>query len=200
MARVDYHTYIESDEWKFKAKAMRWIAGNRCQVCNSSGKRLDTHHRTYDNLGNETPSDLIVLCEDCHEMYHETSKQVKFERTLDLFGVERMEKYLEEIKNANTFMLGEIDKAMHGKQVNVVGVVTSIQPRRSQAGNPMAFVRIVDIQAEREVIVFPRTYDTYRSLLTEGHLILVRGKVDAQGSHPKILADTISNELSSYAT
>lgn len=65
----EYEQYLKSQEW---AAMRRWAlerAENRCQVCNSE-KRLDVHHRTYERLGHEWPSDLTVLCRDCHELYH----------------------------------------------------------------------------------------------------------------------------------
>ncbi len=63
----------------------------------------------------------------------------------------------------------------------------------------MAFVEIEDIQTSREVVVFPRTYTAHKNLLAEGNLILVRGKIDAQdGRQIKIIADTITNEFTSY--
>lgn len=110
-----------------------------------------------------------------------------------------IQRYLADIKSANTVMLGELDESMHGKQVNVAGVVISVRLHQSKKGEAMAFVEIEDTQATRELVVFPRTYAAHKELLTEGRLILVRGKVDAQeGRPPKILADSITNELTSY--
>lgn len=110
-----------------------------------------------------------------------------------------IQKYLADIKAANTVMLGELDETMHGKQVNVAGVVTSVRLHQSKKGEPMAFVEIEDTQATREIVVFPRPYAAHKALLAEGRLILVRGKVDAQeGRPPKILADSITSELTSY--
>ncbi len=72
----DYHEYLASPEWQIKRSAMLWICENRCQICNSSRDQsiLDTHHRTYDRIGNERPGDLIVLCRDCHTLFHENGR------------------------------------------------------------------------------------------------------------------------------
>ena len=48
---------------------MKKIAGNTCQRCEKSfhPSELDVHHRTYERLGHELPSDLQVLCRvTCH--------------------------------------------------------------------------------------------------------------------------------------
>ncbi|MCK6628706.1 MAG: DNA polymerase III subunit alpha [Anaerolineae bacterium] len=110
-----------------------------------------------------------------------------------------MQKYLSEIKAANSTLLSELDETMHGKQVNVAGVVISVRLHQSKKGEPMAFVEIEDTQTSREIVVFPRPYAAHKELLAEGRLIMVRGKVDAQeGRPPKILADSITSELTSY--
>jgi 5-methylcytosine-specific restriction endonuclease McrA len=68
----EYKEYISSDEWKEKSKHAKEKAEWKCQLCNKSGtnKTLHTHHRTYENLGNEKDGDLIVLCQSCHEKFH----------------------------------------------------------------------------------------------------------------------------------
>ncbi len=77
--RVDYYTYIHSDEWKVKANAAKQRVDFRCQVCNKGpreGVRLDAHHRTYERLGHERSEDITVLCGECHELY-ETNKRTQ---------------------------------------------------------------------------------------------------------------------------
>ena len=75
--RVDYYEYIASPEWKLKADNAKRKAGYRCQVCNhhkNEGAILDAHHRTYERLGHEDPSDITVLCRDCHELYESNKR------------------------------------------------------------------------------------------------------------------------------
>lgn len=72
----NYYEYIKSKAWRKKAETAKKRAGERCQVCNRSRRevQLDTHHRTYENLGHETRQDLIVLCHDCHELFEKNKK------------------------------------------------------------------------------------------------------------------------------
>ena len=69
-----YEEYLHSPEWDRTRRAARRRAKHRCQVCNTSKKQLDTHHRTYERLGSELPGDLIVLCRDCHTIFHKNGK------------------------------------------------------------------------------------------------------------------------------
>ena len=67
---VDYSKYIESSIWRDRSRAAMHRAHYRCNLCGATGKKLNTHHNTYDNLGNEKPEDLTVLCVDCHTAHH----------------------------------------------------------------------------------------------------------------------------------
>lgn len=70
---VPYAEYLQSPEWKEKQQKARQFANHRCQVCNSS-EDLNVHHRTYDRLGHEHMGDLIVLCRNCHEIFHNNAE------------------------------------------------------------------------------------------------------------------------------
>lgn len=74
--REFYYRYIVSADWKKKSDEAKKRAGHRCQVCNQSGRMvtLNTHHRTYKNLGHEKPDDLTVLCEGCHDVFHKAGR------------------------------------------------------------------------------------------------------------------------------
>lgn len=76
---LDYHEYINSPEWKERARKAKAISGYRCQVCNVQGDdhSLHAHHRTYDRLGKELDSDITVLCYKCHELFSKNSKLAK---------------------------------------------------------------------------------------------------------------------------
>lgn len=70
---LPYAEYLRTPEWLARRRQAVQRARFRCNVCNSGG-RLDVHHRTYERRGDERPSDLVVLCHDCHEMFHREGK------------------------------------------------------------------------------------------------------------------------------
>lgn len=70
---MDYHDFLITPYWRIIARHMKKKAKYKCQLCNSKGQ-LNVHHRTYDNHGYELTKceeDLICLCQDCHEKFHE---------------------------------------------------------------------------------------------------------------------------------
>lgn len=69
MTKAEYHAYLQSPEWKWRAEEAKLAANNQCALCTSS-TNLNVHHRTYDRVGYERLSDLIVLCRVCHRRHH----------------------------------------------------------------------------------------------------------------------------------
>lgn len=72
LRRMPYREYLRTPEWHARRQRHLKSTGYHCQVCNASAnqKRLDVHHRKYTTIGAETFTDLIVLCEDCHQLFH----------------------------------------------------------------------------------------------------------------------------------
>lgn len=69
LKKMPYSEYLKTEHWLKTRKAALARAKYACQVC-ATTKRLNVHHRTYENRGCEHPEDLTVLCEEHHALYH----------------------------------------------------------------------------------------------------------------------------------
>ena len=69
LATMPYRAYLRTEERQARRLAALKRAGHRRQVCNRS-RTLHVHHRTYERCGVELARDLIVLCDQCHALYH----------------------------------------------------------------------------------------------------------------------------------
>lgn len=77
MTHTQYVEYLNSEAWREKRKASIDLAGGRCRVCNGT-ERLEVHHREYSRLGREWPSDLTVLCANCHKLFHRSRRLPRY--------------------------------------------------------------------------------------------------------------------------
>jgi len=59
-----YHWYLASPYWKVRQRAALKRANYRCQHCGLRANQV--HHLTYVRIFNESPNDLVVLCNRCH--------------------------------------------------------------------------------------------------------------------------------------
>jgi 5-methylcytosine-specific restriction endonuclease McrA len=70
-----YYEYIRSLAWAEKRLAALERASYKCQLCGARNVFFEVHHNTYENLGNEPAEDLIVLCVDCHNLFHNRGRK-----------------------------------------------------------------------------------------------------------------------------
>lgn len=69
---VGYNAYLKSDHWLHTRTDAIIRAGGRCERCNVMpiNESLQVHHLTYERIGEELPTDLMVLCSTCHMSIH----------------------------------------------------------------------------------------------------------------------------------
>lgn len=67
---MPYHEYLRTPEWAKTRAAALMRAGHRCSLDSSHQNGLEVHHNTYERLGAELASDLVVLCRECHRRHH----------------------------------------------------------------------------------------------------------------------------------
>jgi hypothetical protein len=77
-----YRAYLQTPEWRARADEVKSRFGGRCALCNAEGNP-HAHHRTYVNVFNQQPDDLIALCGDCHQAYRAVERSAAAERPED---------------------------------------------------------------------------------------------------------------------
>ena len=65
----EYREHLKSPEWDAIRKQAMSRDGHLCQDC---GRQVATevHHLSYDNVGEESPEELVSLCSECHRNRH----------------------------------------------------------------------------------------------------------------------------------
>jgi DNA polymerase-3 subunit alpha len=94
-----------------------------------------------------------------------------------------------------SYFSGQLNEAQHEEKVRVAGLVTSVRPYVTKKGQPMGFVTLEDIQGNIDLVLFPRTWNQTREILTVGEIVIVEGKVDANNTPSKILVDAVRTEI-----
>lgn len=89
---LSYAEYLKTDHWLDFRDAMLHGKDCRCQHCETT-EGLQIHHLTYDYLGRERPSDVLVLCGDCHRTWHENHKERLSTPTTELIWAGRMRRF-----------------------------------------------------------------------------------------------------------
>lgn len=67
--KKQYQDYLKSNEWAQLKIDLFNYRGRSCEICGVNYS-LQVHHLTYENIFNEEPEDLIILCKKCHQKQH----------------------------------------------------------------------------------------------------------------------------------
>ena len=94
-----------------------------------------------------------------------------------------------------TALCGQITEDMANQKVVVAGAITYVRRLTTKKGDPMAFAGLEDLQGTTEVVIFPRTWKQVEPIIQPDKIVVVRGKVDASGKQAKIIADSITDQL-----
>lgn len=73
MNKNQYKDYLKSDHWKSLRNRKLSHSKRRCAICGSK-ERLEVHHLQYKNIFDVDLTDLRILCNRCHKLYHELKK------------------------------------------------------------------------------------------------------------------------------
>lgn len=100
----------------------------------------------------------------------------------------------EAILKGQTVPLNQLDGASEGSMVTVGGSITELREITTRNGSKMAFVKLADMQAEVEVVVFPKIYKNTESLWRRDAVLIISGKIGSgrganMGSETKVLVD-----------
>ncbi|MBQ7739921.1 MAG: DNA polymerase III subunit alpha [Eubacterium sp.] len=137
---------------------------------------------------------------DVKEFSHTELLQMEKEMTgLYLSGhpMDKYESYVEASGCAKTF---ELLKAAKGdsdyrdkSQVKLCGIITHITVKQTRTNKEnMAFVTLEDLYGTIEVILFPKTFTRFASLIREGNVIVVSGTLSIEVEQDsKILVNTV---------
>ena len=102
-----------------------------------------------------------------------------------------MNTYISAVKDQITTMAEELAEMEPNTPVVVAGMVNKVRPLLTKRNKSMAFVSIEDISGQIELVVFPKVWEKYRTLVDIDNLLIVEGKTDTERGEPKILADSI---------
>lgn len=67
---MPYRLSLRTPEWRRTRAAALLRADNACSLDVTHIGGLEVHHRTYERLGAELVTDLVVLCHSCHRLHH----------------------------------------------------------------------------------------------------------------------------------
>jgi len=78
-----YQEYLKSGEWNHLKDLKLKLCKYKCDGCNESGRVMDVHHITYERIGMELLTDLVVYCRECHSKAHGNEDKTEWNKYLN---------------------------------------------------------------------------------------------------------------------
>jgi len=66
---MKYSDYLKTKHWENVRRQVLDAYEHACSFCCAKDD-IHVHHRTYKRIGNEHWGDLVVLCKECHAVFH----------------------------------------------------------------------------------------------------------------------------------
>lgn len=82
-----------------------------------------------------------------------------------------------------------------GKNVRMAGLVTEVRHITTKNGDAMAIVQLEDMQGLIGCVFFPRTWASYRHLVVEDTVIVIRGKADSRNDEMQVIVEEVSKDI-----
>lgn len=131
------------------------------------------------------------------DLFGDSKEEIRFELThidemphQELLGMEKsatgmylsghpMNSYRAFAKSARFIPISDINakKIADGRRISVVGVLGDIKLKQLKNKNTIAYTTIEDTTGTVDVIVFSAVISAYRSIMTEGNIVIINGKV-----------------------
>ncbi len=101
------------------------------------------------------------------------------------------------LRDVVTATTSDLDDNVNGRSVTIVGLLTHLRTYVTKKGSPMAFGKLEDLHGNVELLLFPKTWEEFRSIIEPDKVYLVRGKVRVENDNkPKIVVESITDNLS----
>jgi len=96
---------------------------------------------------------------------------------------------------SRTTPLIKVDASMVDKKLVFGGLISSVKKIITKNGKPMLFIKLEDLTAKAEVVIFPNLLERNPKALEENKIVFVAGRVDDRNGEIKIVADDVQEIL-----
>ncbi|MDQ7795082.1 MAG: DNA polymerase III subunit alpha [bacterium] len=97
----------------------------------------------------------------------------------------------EALRRVITATTAQIREAPDGHRATVGGMIVARKHIMTRAGEPMLRLTLEDLTGQVEVVVFPRVYSRYASILRRDGVFVIQGRVAASDEELKLHADEV---------
>jgi len=122
------------------------------------------------------------------------SQLLSFEKQMLGFYVtgHPLAKYEKVLKTFSTLNTARLKEGTDNQVVSIGGIISRLKNTVTKKSNEkMAIAMLEDLDGTTEVLVFPKTYESYGKYVRKDAIVFVKGRLSLREERPKIIADEI---------
>ena len=146
----------------------------------------------YPNINEFSKNNLLAMEKEMTGLYLTGHPLDEYAQSLKMYSSTSIENiyksqqaHLEGVDDEN-YSIHDEDKVILG------GIISDVNQKVTRSNSIMAFLRLEDLSGTIEVIVFPKTLDKVRDLITPDSLVVIKGRVSMKEDEDvKLICETI---------
>lgn len=115
-------------------------------------------------------ADKLVMEKEVTGMYLSGHPMSQYLKRYDQIGATRTGELLEDVKE-------QTGRYRDGEVLTLLGVISSVKLKVTKSGSRMAFLLLEDMFGSIEFLVFPNVLERYGEQVSEGNIVLIRGRL-----------------------
>ncbi len=155
--------------------------------------RKEKENGQIDLFGDQINSATSTLIIENKNLKTKSEEKLAWER--ELLGIYLTEHPLDSYKDylaLNTVPISELKLVVPDKKVKIGGMVTELRSITTKSGLKMAFVILEDLTGTVEMVLFPRPYKEYFSILEKDKVFKAVGTVNERNGEPKFSLESVT--------
>lgn len=146
----------------------------------------------YPNIKEFAKNNLLAMEKEMTGLYLSGHPLDEYAKTLKMMTSTTIQK-IYDCKEAHNEGIDHEEYSIHDEDKVVVGgIITEVTQKVTRNNQIMAFIKIEDLSATIEVIVFPKTLDRVRNLIAADAFVIIKGRVSMKEDEAvKIICETM---------
>jgi DNA polymerase-3 subunit alpha len=134
--------------------------------------------------------DMLAMEKEMTGLYLSGHPLDEYARTLELQADTKISDIVGRKTLEDNFV--EEAKVKDGDRVIVGGILSEVSKKITKNNDMMAFAKLEDLYGIMEIIVFPKVFQRFKSIIEDDYMIIVKGRVSVrEDEQPKLLCEVI---------
>ena len=160
----------------------------------AEGEDFKAPEITYPNIKEFAKNNLLAMEKEMTGLYLSGHPLDEYSKSLQMMTSTTIQKIFD-CHEAHNEGIDDGEYSIHDDDKVVIGgIITEVNQKVTRNNQIMAFIKVEDLSAAIEVVVFPKTLDRVRNLIANDALIVIKGRVSMkEEEEAKVICESVEH-------